>query len=65
MPLVGSTPMRSRQKFCSIFSKSRRQGLDILTIKDLGRWEIVEMVQLYTRSVTFQDSLKLFSAIMD
>ena len=40
----------------------RKQGLDVLTIKDLGRWESLEMVQRYTRSVTFQDSLKFYKA---
>jgi len=40
----------------------RKQGLDVLTIKDLGRWESLEMVQRYTRSVTFQDSLKFYRA---
>ena len=40
----------------------RKQGLDVLTIKDLGRWESLEMVQRYTRSVTFQDSLRLYKA---
>ena len=38
----------------------RKQGLDVLTIKDLGRWESLEMVQRYTRSVTFQDSLRFY-----
>jgi site-specific recombinase XerD len=38
----------------------REQGLDCLTIKDLGRWESLEMVQRYTRSVTFQDSMKFY-----
>lgn len=33
-----------------------------MTIKDLGRWESFEMVQRYTRSVTFQDSLKFYKA---
>ncbi len=33
-----------------------------MTIKDLGRWESLEMVQRYTRSVTFHDSLKLYKA---
>ncbi|MFC2020862.1 tyrosine-type recombinase/integrase [Chloroflexota bacterium] len=40
----------------------RKQGLDVLTIKDLGRWESLEMVQRYTRSVTFQDSLQFYKA---
>ena len=37
-------------------------GLDVMTIKDLGRWESLEMVQRYTRSVTFNDSLKFYKA---
>ncbi|MHA2067158.1 MAG: tyrosine-type recombinase/integrase [Candidatus Thorarchaeota archaeon] len=36
----------------------RKAGLDVMTIKDLDRWESLEMVQRYTRSITFQDSLK-------
>ncbi len=36
----------------------RKAGVDTMTIKDLGRWESLEMVQRYTRSVTFHDSLK-------
>jgi len=31
-----------------------------MIIKDLDRWESPEMVQLYTRSVTFEDSLKFY-----
>ncbi len=38
----------------------RKAGVDTMTIKDLGRWESLEMVQRYTRSVTFQDSLKFY-----
>ena len=33
-----------------------------MTIKDLGRWESLEMVQRYTRSVTFEDSLRFYKA---
>jgi len=40
----------------------RKAGLDVMTIKDLGRWESLEMVQRYTRSVTFNDSLKFYKA---
>jgi len=40
----------------------RKQGVDSLTIKDLGRWESLEMVQRYTRSVRFEDSLKFYRA---
>ena len=36
----------------------RKAGVDTMTIKDLGRWESLEMGQRYTRSVTFQDSLR-------
>ncbi len=40
----------------------RKAGVDTMTIKDLGRWESLEMVQRYTRSVTFHDSLKHYKA---
>jgi site-specific recombinase XerD len=40
----------------------RKAGVDTMTIKDLGRWESLEMVQRYTRSVSFQDSLKFYKA---
>lgn len=36
----------------------RKVGVDTMTIKDLGKWESLEMVQRYTRSVSLQDSLK-------
>jgi site-specific recombinase XerD len=40
----------------------RKAGVDTMTIKDLGRWESLEMVQRYTRSVNFQDNLKFYKA---
>jgi len=40
----------------------RKAGVDSMTIKDLGRWESLEMVQRYTRSVNFQDSMKFYKA---
>jgi site-specific recombinase XerD len=40
----------------------RKAGVDTMTIKDLGRWESLEMVQRYTRSITFQDCLKFYKA---
>jgi integrase/recombinase XerC len=40
----------------------RKAGVDTMTIKDLGRWESIEMVQRYTRSVSFNDSLKFYKA---
>jgi len=38
----------------------RKAGVDTMTIKDLGGWESIEMVQRYTRSVSFDDSLKFY-----
>ena len=32
----------------------RKEGIDGLTIQQLGRWESLEMVQRYTRSFTFR-----------
>jgi integrase len=40
----------------------RKAGIDTMTIKELGRWESIEMVQRYTRSITFNDSLKFYKA---
>jgi len=40
----------------------RKAGVDTMTIRDLGRWESLEMVQRYTRSVSFQDSLRFYKA---
>jgi site-specific recombinase XerD len=52
-------PHSFRRAFACIL---RKEGVDSMTIKDLGRWESLEMVQRYTRSVTFQDSLKCYKA---
>ena len=38
----------------------RKAGVDTMTIKDLGRWETVAMVEHYTRSIGFHDSLKFY-----
>jgi integrase len=38
----------------------RKAGIDVMTIKDLGRWESLEMVQRYTRSINFKDSMKFY-----
>ena len=38
----------------------RKAGIDTMTIKELGRWESLEMVQRYTRSFIFQDSMKFY-----
>jgi len=42
----------------------RKQGLYCSTIKDLGRWESLEMVQRYTRSATFQDSMQFYKGVL-
>jgi len=43
----------------------RKAGVDTMTIKELGRWESLEMVQRYTRSITFNDSLKFYKAPLE
>jgi site-specific recombinase XerD len=40
----------------------RKAGLDTMIIKELGRWESLEMVQRYTRSFAFEDSMKFYKA---
>ncbi|MGA2159151.1 MAG: tyrosine-type recombinase/integrase [Dehalococcoidia bacterium] len=40
----------------------RKAGIDTMTIKELGRWESLEMVQRYTRSFSFTDSMKFYKA---
>ena len=51
-----------RRTFASILSK---RGVDSLHIMRLGRWQSLAMVDRYTRSVQFEDSLKLYTSIMD
>jgi integrase len=43
----------------------RKAGIDSMTIKELGRWESIDMVQRYTRSITFNDSLKFYKAPLE
>jgi len=43
----------------------RRSGVDTMTIKDLGRWESLTMVQRYTKSVQFEDSLKHYRSPLE
>jgi site-specific recombinase XerD len=38
----------------------RELGLDCLTIKDLGRWSSVDMVERYTKDFNFNDANKLY-----
>jgi len=56
---ITCNPHTFRRTFACLL---RKAGVDTMTIKDLGRWESLEMVQRYTRSVTFHDSLKLYKA---
>jgi len=56
---VTCNPHSFRRAFASILLKS---GMDSLDIKRLGRWQNLEMVDRYTRSVRFEDSLKFYKA---
>ena len=50
-----------RRTFASILAK---RGVDSLHIIRLGHWSSLAMVQRYTQSVRFEDSLKLYSEIV-
>ena len=54
---ITCNPHTFRRTFACLL---RKAGVDVMVIKDLGRWESLEMVQRYTRSVTFNDSLKFY-----
>jgi len=54
-------PHTFRRTFASILAK---RGVDSLHIMRLGRWASIQMVQHYTKSVQFEDSLKLYSDIV-
>ncbi|MBM3142969.1 MAG: hypothetical protein FJ005_07995 [Chloroflexi bacterium] len=41
-----------------------KRGVDSIRIMRLGRWESIQMVERYTRSVKFEDTLKLYSSIV-
>ena len=58
---ISCNPHVFRRTFACLL---RKAGLDVMTIKDLGRWESLEMVQRYTRSVTFRDSLKFYQSVL-
>jgi integrase/recombinase XerC len=55
-------PHTFRRTFASILAK---RGVDSLHIMRLGRWESIAMVEIYTRSVQFEDSLKLYSPVVE
>ena len=46
-----------RRTFATVLAK---KGIDSLHIMRLGRWESIQMVERYTRSVKFEDSLRLY-----
>jgi len=48
-----------RRTFATLLAN---KGIDSLHIMRLGRWESLEMVQHYTRSISFEDSLKFYKA---
>ena len=52
-------PHTFRRSFASILAK---RGIDSLHIMRLGRWESIQMVERYTRSVKFEDSMKHYKA---
>jgi site-specific recombinase XerD len=54
-------PHTFRRTFASILAK---RGVDALHIKRLGRWESMAMVEHYTRSVRFEDSMRFYTAIV-
>jgi len=51
-----------RRTFASILSK---RGIDSLHIMRLGRWQSLAIVDRYTRSVQFEDGLKLYTSIIN
>ena len=55
-------PHTFRRTFATLL---RKAGLDCLTIKELGRWESLQMVQIYTRSLSFHDSLKFYRSPLE
>jgi site-specific recombinase XerD len=50
-----------RRTFASILAK---RNVDSLHIMRLGRWSSIAMVERYTASVKFEDSLKLYTSIV-
>jgi len=54
-------PHTFRRTFASLLAK---RGIDSLHIMRLGRWESMVMVERYTRSVQFEDSMRLYLPIV-
>ena len=59
---ITCNPHSFRRAFASILLKS---GTDSLDIKRLGRWQNLEMVDRYCRSVQFEDSLKHYRSPLE
>jgi hypothetical protein len=51
-----------RSTFASILA---RRGIDSLHIMRFGRWESIQMVERYTGSDKVENSLRLYSSIVD
>ena len=51
-----------RRAFASILLKS---GMDSLDIKRLGRWQNLDMVDRYCRSVQFEDSPRHYKSPLE
>jgi len=58
---LACNPHTFRRTFACILAK---RGVDSLHIMRLGRWASIQMVQHYTKSAQFEDSLKLYSDIV-
>ena len=58
---IHCNPHIFRRTFASILAK---RGVDSLHIKRLGRWESIAMVEHYTRSVRFEDSMKFYTPVV-
>ena len=58
---ITCNPHTFRRTFACLL---RKAGLDSMTIKDLGRWESLEMVQRYTRSITFSDCMRMYREVV-
>jgi len=56
---IHCNPHTFRRTFACLL---RKAGVDTMTIKELGRWENLEMVQRYTRSFNFQDSMRFYKS---
>jgi len=54
-------PHTFRRTFATLLAK---KGIDTLHIMRLGRWESIQMVERYTRSLKVEDSLALYESVV-